>query len=101
MTVFFEESWSIKGQSGTVPESADQGSSSGSRLPPCSDAGPSQHNRGMEGPAAAHIDQAVTASLTVLSPATDADWQLLAGDLEWTCGQTAAHIAHDLLAYTS
>jgi hypothetical protein len=55
----------------------------------------------MERPAAAHVDQAVTASLTVLSPATDADWQILAGDLDWTCWQTAAHIAHDLLAYAS
>jgi hypothetical protein len=55
----------------------------------------------MERPAAAHVDQAVKASLTALSPANDEDWQLLAGDLDWTCWQTAAHIAHDLLAYAS
>ncbi|KIR61964.1 MULTISPECIES: maleylpyruvate isomerase N-terminal domain-containing protein [Micromonospora] len=35
----------------------------------------------------------------VLGPHTDADWTVPAGTLEWSCWTTAAHVAHDLLAY--
>ena len=38
---------------------------------------------------------------TALEPATDADWSVPAGDLEWTCRQTAAHVADDLFSYAS
>ena len=53
----------------------------------------------MEGPGAADVERAVHASLGVLSPVADADWQRPAGGLEWSCWQTAGHVAHDLLAY--
>ena len=45
------------------------------------------------------VDQAVAEMVRVLSPHTTQDWQTRAGSLEWTCWKTAAHIAHDLLAY--
>ncbi|WP_431975414.1 maleylpyruvate isomerase N-terminal domain-containing protein [Micromonospora haikouensis] len=35
----------------------------------------------------------------VLGPHADADWTVPAGTLEWSCWTTAAHVAHDLLAY--
>jgi hypothetical protein len=35
----------------------------------------------------------------VLSPHVMRDWDVAAGSLEWSCWQTAAHVAHDLLAY--
>ncbi|BCJ69144.1 maleylpyruvate isomerase N-terminal domain-containing protein [Polymorphospora rubra] len=53
----------------------------------------------MPTPDATHLQQAVTETVTVLSPHTGADWQVPAGTLDWTCWTTAAHIAHDLLAY--
>lgn len=41
-----------------------------------------------------------TAEMTrVLGPHTGRDWRVPAGGLDWTCWQTAAHVAHDLLAY--
>lgn len=55
----------------------------------------------MDGPTAADLALAVEAMITVLVPAQDLDWQVAAGDLEWSCWVTAAHIAHDLLAYAS
>ncbi|MFF2543961.1 maleylpyruvate isomerase N-terminal domain-containing protein [Kitasatospora sp. NPDC058063] len=46
------------------------------------------------------VRTALEASLAVLAPHTaDRDWDLPAGLLEWSCRDTAAHIAHDLLAY--
>jgi hypothetical protein len=45
------------------------------------------------------IDQAVAELVSVLGPACDRDWHVQAGSLEWTCWQTAAHVAHDLIAY--
>lgn len=37
----------------------------------------------------------------VLGPYTDRDWTGPAGDLDWSCWTTAAHIAHDLLGYAA
>ena len=43
---------------------------------------------------------AVAAMVEVLAPHTaDRDWQTRAGSLEWSWWTTAAHVAHDLLAY--
>ncbi|GIF16059.1 maleylpyruvate isomerase N-terminal domain-containing protein [Actinoplanes teichomyceticus] len=36
-----------------------------------------------------------------LTPHLGADWTVPAGDLRWSCRDTAAHIAHDLLAYAA
>jgi hypothetical protein len=35
----------------------------------------------------------------VLAPHASADWERPAGGLTWSCRATAAHVAHDLLAY--
>ena len=35
----------------------------------------------------------------VLTPHEAADWQCPAGTLDWSCWTTAAHVAHDLMAY--
>lgn len=35
----------------------------------------------------------------VLDPHRDHDWAVPAGTLRWSCWTTAAHVAHDLLAY--
>ena len=45
------------------------------------------------------LDAAVAEMLGVLMPQTGEDWTVAAGPLEWSCRKTAAHIAHDLLAY--
>lgn len=45
------------------------------------------------------VDQAVAEMLRVLAPYESADWRCRAGSLEWSCRATAAHVAHDLLAY--
>ncbi|PWU49046.1 hypothetical protein DLJ46_10335 [Micromonospora globispora] len=47
----------------------------------------------------ADVRAAVDEMVRVLGPATDRDWSVRAGDLEWSCWATAAHVAHDLLAY--
>ena len=45
---------------------------------------------------------AATAELrTALGPAAGSDWSVPAGGLEWTCRQTAAHVADDLFSYAS
>ncbi|WP_441248425.1 maleylpyruvate isomerase N-terminal domain-containing protein [Kitasatospora sp. McL0602] len=49
--------------------------------------------------AGAGVDQALAELLRVLTPHTQADWSVKAGSLEWSCHETATHIAHDLLAY--
>ncbi len=36
-----------------------------------------------------------------LTPAAEADWSVAAGDVEWSCRRTAAHIADDLFSYAS
>ncbi|GAA5074583.1 maleylpyruvate isomerase N-terminal domain-containing protein [Thermocatellispora tengchongensis] len=45
------------------------------------------------------VRRAVAEMARVLGPHEAADWSLPAGPLEWSCWTTAAHIAHDLLAY--
>ncbi|MFI5671016.1 hypothetical protein [Streptomyces sp. NPDC051704] len=45
------------------------------------------------------VDKAVAELLRVLGAHDMQDWSVPAGSLEWSCWTTAAHIAHDLLAY--
>jgi hypothetical protein len=45
------------------------------------------------------VDQAVAEMVKVLRPHETANWRRPAGTLDWNCWETAAHIAHDLLAY--
>jgi hypothetical protein len=45
------------------------------------------------------LDDAVAEVLAVLTPHAGLDWHRPAGALEWSCWATAAHVAHDLLAY--
>jgi hypothetical protein len=51
------------------------------------------------GPSSDDVDAAVDEMTRVLRPHVLADWTVAAGSLEWTCWTTAAHVAHDLLAY--
>lgn len=53
----------------------------------------------MAGPDGDDVDAAVEEMLGVLGPEVDRDWSVRAGRLEWSCTRTAAHVAHDLLAY--
>jgi hypothetical protein len=41
----------------------------------------------------------VAEMVRVLAPYESADWRCPAGALHWSCWTTAAHVAHDLLAY--
>jgi hypothetical protein len=45
------------------------------------------------------VEQAVVEMVRVLTPYETRDWERPAGPLEWSCWTTAAHVAHDLLAY--
>lgn len=45
------------------------------------------------------VEEAVAEMVAVLTPHEEADWRVRAGGLEWSCWATAAHVAHDLLAY--
>jgi hypothetical protein len=45
------------------------------------------------------VEQAVAEMVRVLTPSESADWRRPAGTLNWSCWDTAAHVAHDLLAY--
>ncbi|GAA0700906.1 hypothetical protein GCM10010193_64630 [Kitasatospora atroaurantiaca] len=48
------------------------------------------------------VDQALAEMLRVLGPYDSPDrqdWHAPAGSLDWSCWTTAAHVAHDLLAY--
>ena len=45
------------------------------------------------------VEAAVAEMVAVLAPHIAADWSVRAGALEWSCWSTAAHVAHDLLAY--
>jgi hypothetical protein len=46
-----------------------------------------------------HVEHAVGEMVRVLAPHESADWGCRAGSLGWSCWTTAAHVAHDLLAY--
>ncbi|HET8659450.1 MAG TPA: maleylpyruvate isomerase N-terminal domain-containing protein [Micromonosporaceae bacterium] len=45
------------------------------------------------------VEQAVAEMVRLLTPHESADWRCRAGTLVWSCWTTAAHVAHDLLAY--
>ncbi|WP_432992712.1 maleylpyruvate isomerase N-terminal domain-containing protein [Dactylosporangium sp. CA-233914] len=47
------------------------------------------------------VGRALDESLTLLSPLVTRDWSAPAGELTWTCRQTAEHLAHDLTAYAT
>src|SRR5260370_5627039 len=47
------------------------------------------------------VSEAVAETRRALSPHVDADWSVLASDLEWSCWKTAVHIADDLVFYAS
>lgn len=47
------------------------------------------------------VDEAVAACTALLRSATDLDWTVTAGPLDWNCRDTAVHIAEDLLGYAS
>jgi hypothetical protein len=36
-----------------------------------------------------------------LADSLNSDWSVRAGDLEWSCWQTGAHVADDLFSYAS
>jgi Mycothiol maleylpyruvate isomerase N-terminal domain len=55
----------------------------------------------MDGMGSSDVDRSVAEMLRVLTPHVSADWKRPAGTLEWSCRETAAHVAHDLLAYTA
>ncbi|MFY7567910.1 GNAT family N-acetyltransferase [Streptomyces sp. WI04-05B] len=46
------------------------------------------------------VDEAVASAVALLRQALDRDWaEVNAGRLEWSCRQTAEHVASDLIAY--
>jgi hypothetical protein len=45
------------------------------------------------------VEHAVAEMTRVLTPYESVDWRCRAGTLDWSCWTTAAHVAHDLLAY--
>lgn len=45
------------------------------------------------------VESAVAEMMRVLTPHVGADWHVPAGSLDWSCWETAAHVAHDLTAY--
>ncbi|MEV0414481.1 maleylpyruvate isomerase N-terminal domain-containing protein [Streptomyces sp. NPDC050448] len=47
------------------------------------------------------IERAAAEMVSALAPHTGRDRRVKAGSLEWTCWTTAAHVAHDLLAYAA
>ncbi|MFC7308615.1 hypothetical protein ACFQVC_30905 [Streptomyces monticola] len=54
----------------------------------------------LTGPAAADdVDEAVQLAVAALALAPPGGWDAKAGDLEWTCWETAEHLADDLFAY--
>jgi hypothetical protein len=48
-----------------------------------------------------HVEAAVDEMARVLMPHVGADWQVRAGSLEWSCWETAAHIAQVLAKYAA
>jgi hypothetical protein len=55
----------------------------------------------MGAPRGEQVASAMQAVLDALEPLTDRDWNARAGDLEWTCHQTAIHLASDLIRYAA
>jgi hypothetical protein len=51
--------------------------------------------------AGAHVLEAVSAMVEALEPHVRQGWEVPAGRLAWSCQATAAHIAHDLAAYSA
>ncbi|MFE3325310.1 hypothetical protein [Streptomyces sp. NPDC059176] len=51
--------------------------------------------------AADDVQHAVRLALTTLRAGVDADWDVKAGALEWTCWETVEHLADDLFAYAA
>jgi hypothetical protein len=47
------------------------------------------------------VADAVAETQRALGSAVDADWSVLATDLEWSCWKTGVHIADDLVFYAS
>ncbi|MGC4856912.1 maleylpyruvate isomerase N-terminal domain-containing protein [Micromonospora sp. DT4] len=47
----------------------------------------------------ADVRDAADEMIRVLTPHRARDWSIPAGTLRWSCWTTAAHVAHDLLAY--
>jgi len=45
--------------------------------------------------------EAIAATRQALAPAVDADWEVRAGSLDWTCRQTLDHLANALLFYAT
>jgi hypothetical protein len=48
---------------------------------------------------AADVRAAVSEMVKTLTPRIDAGWSVAAGSLDWSCRDTLAHVAHDLIAY--
>lgn len=55
----------------------------------------------MAGAGGAQVLEAVSAMVTALEPHVHRDWGVPAAGLEWSCRATAAHVAHDLAAYSA
>jgi hypothetical protein len=51
--------------------------------------------------AGAQVLEAVSAMVKALEPHVRRGWEVPAGQLEWSCQATAAHVAHDLAAYSA
>ncbi len=47
------------------------------------------------------VSEAVAETRRALSSRVDADWSVLAADLDWSCWKTGVHIADDLVFYAS
>jgi hypothetical protein len=45
------------------------------------------------------LAETATATQAALAPFTDADWQVSAGDVDWTCWRTGVHLADDYFSY--
>lgn len=50
---------------------------------------------------AADVESAVRLTVATLGEARDADWDAKAGPLDWTCWETAEHIADNLFFFAA